>query len=318
MRSLHAYVAPGQGLPFWSRRSEAASTRCASSSSTLDAAVAPAADRSPKRSTPWISWRPPNAARANYARRGETLLAGDVIFTEVRDLLAAVDRAGAVRAATRSTPPRSRASRRCAANRPCWPAAPSRSWIVIAVVAAATAAKPEPVKDPNEWRDELAANDQEADSEGTGANPKPAGRHLHRVVPVAPVEPSRARQRLVARGRRDLRRPVDAVRSRRAVGRAGRAAAVLDATGVIVWIASNDGSSLSPVATHGFDPKLVARIGRIARDSANLTAAAFRDNVPRVSAATATAPAALAVAMCGPTGPVGVLSVELKAGRAGR
>ena len=83
---------------------------------------------------------------------------------------------------------------------------------------------------------------------------------------------------------------------------------------MIVWIASNDGNSLSPVASHGFDEKMVSRIGRIPRDSANLTAAAFRDNVPRVSAATATAPAALAVALCGPTGPVGVLSVELKSG----
>ena len=30
--SLHAYVAPGQGLPFWSRPAEESSTRCASSS----------------------------------------------------------------------------------------------------------------------------------------------------------------------------------------------------------------------------------------------------------------------------------------------
>jgi hypothetical protein len=88
----------------------------------------------------------------------------------------------------------------------------------------------------------------------------------------------------------------------------------LDANGVIVWIASNDGTALSPVASHGFDSKMVSRIGRIPRDSHNLTAAAFRDNIPRVSAVTPTAPAALAVALCGPTGPVGVLSVELKSG----
>jgi hypothetical protein len=59
---------------------------------------------------------------------------------------------------------------------------------------------------------------------------------------------------------------------------------------------------------------MVSRIGRIPRDSANLTAAAFRDNIPRISAATPTAPAALAVALCGPTGPAGVLSMELKSG----
>jgi hypothetical protein len=95
-------------------------------------------------------------------------------------------------------------------------------------------------------------------------------------------------------------------------GALDRAAAALDASGVIVWIASNDRNSLTPVASHGFDQKLVTRIGRIPRDSANLTAAAFRENVPRVSAATPTAPAALAVSLCGPSGPVGVLSAELK------
>jgi len=82
-----------------------------------------------------------------------------------------------------------------------------------------------------------------------------------------------------------------------------------------VWIASNDNSTLSPVATDGFDPKLVARIGKIARDSSNLTAAAFRDNAAKISPATATAPAALAVPMRTPTGAAGVLSVELKAGQ---
>jgi hypothetical protein len=90
----------------------------------------------------------------------------------------------------------------------------------------------------------------------------------------------------------------------------------LNATGLIVWIASNDSSTLSPVATHGFDPKLVARIGKIARDSSNLTAAAFRDNVAKISPVSATTPGALAVPMCSPTGPAGVLSVELKAGQA--
>ncbi|MBM3273899.1 MAG: GAF domain-containing protein [Candidatus Sericytochromatia bacterium] len=99
-------------------------------------------------------------------------------------------------------------------------------------------------------------------------------------------------------------------------GPLARVGSVLDATGLIVWVASNDGSSLSPVATHGFDPRLVQRIGKVGRDSANLTASAFRESSPKVSAATESAPAALAVPMCGPTGPAGVLSVELKAGQA--
>jgi hypothetical protein len=85
---------------------------------------------------------------------------------------------------------------------------------------------------------------------------------------------------------------------------------------LIVWIASNDNSTLAPVATNGFDPKIVARIGKIARDSSNLTAGAFRDNAAKISPATDKTPGALAVPMCSPTGAAGVLSVELKAGQA--
>ena len=47
---------------------------------------------------------------------------------------------------------------------------------------------------------------------------------------------------------------------------------------------------------------------------APMTAAAFRENTPRISAGTDTTPAALAVSLCGPSGPVGVLSVELQGG----
>jgi hypothetical protein len=93
-----------------------------------------------------------------------------------------------------------------------------------------------------------------------------------------------------------------------------RAGDVLGASGLIVWVASNDGSLLAPVATHGFDPGLIARIGNIRRDSPNLTAAAFRDGAGRASAPTDKLPAALAVPLCGPSGVVGVLSAELHVG----
>jgi hypothetical protein len=82
-----------------------------------------------------------------------------------------------------------------------------------------------------------------------------------------------------------------------------RAADLLDAVGLIVWVASNDGSRLSPVAVHGYDARLVKRLGSVAREADNLT-----------GAAQASRPGALAAALCGPSGTLGVLSVELKPG----
>jgi hypothetical protein len=91
-----------------------------------------------------------------------------------------------------------------------------------------------------------------------------------------------------------------------------RACDALGAKDAIVWVASADGTTLSPLVSHGFDPRVLARIGAIPRDGSNLTAAAFRDGQPHQSAATSSSPEALAVALRGPSGPVGVLSAELR------
>jgi hypothetical protein len=90
----------------------------------------------------------------------------------------------------------------------------------------------------------------------------------------------------------------------------GRAAGVLDATGLIVWLAN--ASALYPAASWGYDPQLLSRVSSIPRDSVNQTAAAFRTGATRTSGAMGGTPAALAVPLVGPSGPVGVLSGEIR------
>ena len=53
-----------------------------------------------------------------------------------------------------------------------------------------------------------------------------------------------------------------------------RAAAVLDASGIILWLGA--GNDLHAVSAHGYDPKLLARLGPIPRQADNATAAAWR------------------------------------------
>lgn len=91
-----------------------------------------------------------------------------------------------------------------------------------------------------------------------------------------------------------------------------RAADVLDAAGLIVWAASTDGRTLVPAAACGYDERMLARVGSLPRDAENLTAAAFRDRARRTSSARPGAPAALAVPLIGPDGPIGVLSGEVR------
>lgn len=313
--SLHAYVAPGQGVPFWSQRSEESIDRFREQVVALDAALAQR--RGSLAETLDVVDQLAAAERRSreYARRGEALLAGDVVFTEVRDLVAtSIEQVQAARnTLSVATAARISALRR---EQAMLAGGAIAAWAIIAFLLV-TPTKPVAVKDPNEWRNNLAATIKKPiPKEPETAKLKPVV--VEPPVPAVPVEPVPAMPSVpvvalleVGEICADLSTLAD---TGALTGALDRAAKVLDAGGVIVWIASNDGNTLSPVASHGFDQKMVSRIGRIPRDSANLTAAAFRDNVSRVSAATATAPAALAVALCGPSGPVGVLSVELKAG----
>ena len=303
--SLHAYVAPGQGVPFWSRRSEQLLDSLRQHLVTLDAAVAHNGGSVAETLDAVDQLAAAERRSREYARRGETLLAGDVVFTEVRDLLGtATEQIYSARTTLAAAHDRRVSALR--REQAMLGGAAVVTWIAIALLLV-TPTKAEPVKDPNAWREELAQTIKKPVPVAPAPTPAPPPPQ----VPEAPKVPVLAVDNIQEVGEicSDLATLSD---SGALSGALDRAATVLGASGVIVWIASNDGNSLSPVASHGFDEKLVTRIGRIPRESANLTAAAFRENVARVSPATATAPAALAVSLCGPSGSVGVLSVELK------
>ena len=309
--SLHAYLAPGQGFPFWAKRAQENIDALRQTLVSLDGPAAPLGQPLSESLDAVDQMTAAERRARTYVSRADLLLAGDVIFTEVRDLLAAAT----IEVNSRRVELRRHHEQRAAAIRTeqiTLTGGTLALWIVIAMLLTPTEAKPA-VKDPAEWRNELKE---------TLAKPIPTSAVIldapqappAPVAPQAPVEPS-VRVASV-RETSEICTDLSALSDRGALqGTLARVSALLDATGLIVWVASNDGTSLSPVATHGFDATLVARIGKVPRDGANLTAAAFRDNAPKISAPTATAPAALAVAMCGPSGAAGVLSVELKPGQ---
>jgi len=302
--SLHAYVAPGQGLPFWGKRAQETIEALRQSLADLDAMVKPTGG-SLSETIEGINQLSAAERRARgYVSHDEMQLAGDVIFTEVRDLLgAATAQVQSVRDGLIRTH-----DRRAAAIRQeqiMLAGGALAVWIAIALLLLPTEPKGV-VKDPGEWRNELKES-------------------LKKPIPVAPEPPKAPEPQVIVvpgteinalREVSEICNDLSALTDPGALaGALTRVCTVLNATGLIVWIASNDNNTLSPVATSGFDPKLVARIGKIGRDSANLTAAAFRESAAKVSPMTATTPAALAVPMCSPTGAAGILSVELKPGQ---
>ena len=306
--SLHAYVAPGQGLPFWAKRAQESIDQLRQSLVELD--TMPAADGSLAASLDAVDQLTAAEERARtYVSRGEMQLAGDVIFTEVRDLLAA---ATAEVQLVRNGVAREH-DRRAAAIRQeqmALAASAIAIWLVIALLFFPTETIKPAVKDPAEWRNELketlkkpVPNTPATLVQGPPVQQPPV------IIPGIEINALKEVSEICS----DLSSLSDPGALE---GALGRVSTLLNATGLIVWIASNDNSTLAPVATSGFDPKLVARIGKIPRDSSNLTAAAFRENAAKVSAPTGTTPGALAVPMGSPSGAAGVLSIELKAGQA--
>jgi hypothetical protein len=91
-----------------------------------------------------------------------------------------------------------------------------------------------------------------------------------------------------------------------------RAAGVLDASGIVLWISDPDARELSPIVTHGYSPQIVSRLGTLRRDAENATAAAFRTSLVQTVRTDAVSNGAIAAPLVTPAGCVGVMAAEVR------
>jgi hypothetical protein len=97
-----------------------------------------------------------------------------------------------------------------------------------------------------------------------------------------------------------------------------RAARILGAKGLVLWVADTSGALLRPSLSHGYSEKVLARMSGLQMDGDNATALAFRSMQAQIVGASSPAGAgALAVPLMTATGCVGVLSAEVKKGKPG-
>jgi hypothetical protein len=94
-----------------------------------------------------------------------------------------------------------------------------------------------------------------------------------------------------------------------------RAAAVLNAAGIIVWVADPADGSLRPALSHGYPAEALARISKLSRDADNATAEAYRSGQLQTVGGSRTTPGALVAPLLAPTGCVGVMAAEIRAGK---
>ena len=92
-----------------------------------------------------------------------------------------------------------------------------------------------------------------------------------------------------------------------------RAAGVLDARGIIVWMGA--GEELFPALAHGYDDRYISRLGPIPRKAENATADAWRSGQMRTVAADVASHGAVATPLAGVSGCVGVFAAEVRHGR---
>ena len=109
----------------------------------------------------------------------------------------------------------------------------------------------------------------------------------------------------------DLARVID---TRALPAALARAAALLNASGLVIWVADPDGRELAPVIAHGYPQHLLSRMGTIPRDAENATASAYRTGVVQIVTADDISPGAIAAPLLSPSGPLGVMAAELLQG----
>src|SRR6187402_2393211 len=153
--SMYAYVATGQGTEFWGRRAGTLLDTLRQRLVTLDAAATSSGGTLSESLDSADQLAAADKRARQYAERNELLLAGDVLFTEVRDLLNAVtEQVTTVRYSLRS-----QSDRQVAAlnqEQAVLAAAGVGLWAFVALLLLPGSTKPAGVKEPGEWRHELA------------------------------------------------------------------------------------------------------------------------------------------------------------------
>lgn len=325
------YVAAGQGDQFWASKVDATVTRLHDTLTRLrtQSTSAEAQSAIDNAASALQDYEQTDRRARDYARTGQKLLASDLIFANGYELTGAA--AAAVEDARLAERLAHRASADALERRglASTGGAAALGLLIIALLVPRDA-------DPAPARDAPGRATPRVDGAAAPA-PRAAARGDEgwspaRVVP--PTPPAARPATAPASGAASATRAAPAVAAPPALDLPGvaslcsdlarvvdtqalpaileRAAAVLDAPGIVLWIADPDGRELSPVVTHGYPTQLVSRLGTIKHDAENATASAFRTSLLQTVRTDAVSNGAIAAPLVTPGGCVGVMAAEVR------
>ena len=318
------YVAVGQGEPYWLDRVTTLLENGRKDLSVLKAhsLVAPAQADVAAAEDALEDFAQMDRRAREYVAGGQRLLASDLVFTDgiqkTDTAIAAVERAAREELASAEGVARQARSAALLALA----GAGVGGVLIMTVLTPVPRRRPETaaVAQPDEQRTPLTPSatrqrEKRATAPPRQLAPVPASRtaptasRSENAQPTARVAASDPIDMLaIAALCTDLARVVDTQALAPALERAAK---LLSASGLVIWVADPDGRELLPVMTHGYPSSMAARLGTISRDAENATAAAFRTGLIQTVKADATAPGAIAAPLVTATGPVGVMAAEV-------
>lgn len=292
-----AYVAAGQGVAFWMPKVAVTLDAATGSLNGLRQTAASASARSAidEASATLAEFAAVDKRARDYLKSGQQLMAGDVIFTEGGETAAAaVRQLEAARLAEHQALDAADAARRRLEATVGGGALGAAALIVLLLV---------PV------RRQRAAEMAEA-AEPVEELP------LKQPEPV-PVAPARAAGGAVLALKAAAELCTD-------LGRVsgvdqlnillGRAADMMDASGVIVWVGDSAGGDLRAVLAHGYPPQVLSRMPAVPKSDNNAAAAAYRTGHLQIVMSRPGASGAVVAPLVSPEGCIGAFTAEVRAG----
>ena len=307
-----AYVAAGQSEEFWASRVGELTLVIRRDLGRLrdTASSAPAQSHLDAATSALQEFERVDRQARDFARNGQRLLASDLIFADgLQSTTAGLEALEFARSAETAA----RQSSTAAARRRQWTAAAGIAIVGLLTVIALF---------PTPSSSEPSVPEESAPPEGgPPARPEPifdlardprdgSWTPLHPSIDAAPT-----RHAIPLGEMASLCLELARISETRALPQAlERTAALLDASGVVLWIADPDGRELNPIVSHGYSPQLVMRFGTIPREAENATAAAFRTALVQTVNADAASNGAIAAPLVTPAGCVGVMAAEVRDG----
>jgi hypothetical protein len=294
-----AYVAAGQGETYWIGKvaSSLESLRGSIGGLELSAVSKDAIAALDASASVLDDFQPMDERAAGYARGGQRLLASDLVFADGLELTKSAARhLEDARLAEASARLATLEGRRRRAQ---FTAAGALGLAVMAVILLLPARSPgrsggrlSPERRPQANADRSTVVETTRSASPTPGQQLEADPYLQRLAGLCT----------------ELAQVADAEHLKSALG---RAAGLLDAQGLVIWMADPSGLALNPTLAHGYAAEVVSRLGSLAREDDNATAAAYRTGEIQIVKGDAGGCGALAVPLLMPAGCVGVMSAEL-------